>query len=91
MLLVLTAPDIKLFYTETLDVEVDRQNYQKRTSEQKETRNILLTNKNKASLAYNKPIGLSAGFFVSLSEAPWLVSMATTLSIANPRKRLSGL
>jgi len=30
--IVLAAPDIKLFYTETLDVEVDRQNYQKRTN-----------------------------------------------------------
>lgn len=47
--------------------------------------------KNKGSLAYSTPIGLLAGFVLSLSEETWLVSMGTTLSIANPRKRLSGL
>ena len=51
----------------------------------------MLTDKNQASLAYSKPIGLSPGFVVWLDEVPWLVSMETALPIANPRKRLSGL
>ena len=45
MPLVLAAPDIRLFYTETVDVKVDRQNYADKEQRQKQTINVSLTSK----------------------------------------------